>query len=394
MEILLSQKNCHRAKTVRPATEPESADYTFSFRAIVKNQSFMYQTYAHQATSTDGKCVEIRESEFKNWIVTGWLYEENLEDLYDAGVRAFSATSHTPEERALQYIREYEEEIHKDLKNLPDNEKETYLTKYREWVATLFSKHSRIMSAMIVGPAKFPTARNKSASDAYDRAYQDFRTWRENFFKGVKKRIDAAKPQEQKAEEEWQGVKSMIKQSADTIFGIDTRNEPYYRSAFVSNLYGRLETLANKGKVELIRKAAEYIKELNKIMKENGGKPIFTDRHKFWKLVEKAEESIVKQQENAEKENVTIELESCTVVKNYEEDRLQIFHDEKPAQEIIDHLKKEGWRWSRNNGCWQRQLTSNACYSAARVITGRSATNLNLDEVRTLANKIWNTVEE
>lgn len=396
MEATLSIRNCHRAKAVRPATEPDSANQEFGFRAIAKNQSFMSCTYVHTATASDGTVTEIRNTklDMDKWVVTEWKYDTNLEDLWDAGVRAFSGTSHTPEDRAAQYIREYEKEIQEDLAELPKNEQEAYIAKYREWVSTLFAKQSRVMSAMIVGPAKFPTQRNKAASDAYDYAYKNFRTWRENFFKGVQRRIDAAKPKEQREEEEWQGVKAMITRSAQSIYGIDTRHEPYDRTCFVSNLYGRLETIAKNGKVEIIRKAAEYIKELNKKFKETGGKAIFTDRHKFWKLVDKAGETIAKQQENADKENETIEIYDCTVVKNYEENRLQIFHEEKPAQEVINKLKTEGWRWSRNNGCWQRQLTQNACWSAARVIAGDPAGLSNFDEVRTLANKLWNGVPQ
>lgn len=389
METILSRKNCHRAKTVRPANEPEATDYTFGFRAVRKHESLMYCAYAHTATAPDGTKVELGEADFKNWVVTSWLYEENLEDLYEAGVRAFSGTSQTPDDRTAQYIREYEQEIQEDLKKLPEEDRLAYFTKYREWVATLFARHSRVMSAMVVGPARFPTAKNKSAGDAYDRAYQDFRAWREKFFKNVERRIEAAKPQDQRDEEEWQGVKARIIRTASTIFGIDTRHEPYDRALFVSNLYGRMETLAKNGKVEMLRRAAEFIKELNVRFKAEGGKEIFTSRHKFWKLVEKAEETLAKQAENANRENEEFELDNCTVVKNYEEDRLQIFHEKKPAPEVISLLKKEAWKWSRNNVCWQRQLTMNACYSAARVILGGPNGLSNTEEVTKLAKKLW-----
>ena len=102
METVLTLQNCHRAKTVRPLANPESSDHVFGFRAIAKNQGFMYCNYIHTATAPDGKIVEVPNSDLKNWVVTSWLYEENLEDLYSAGVRAFSATSHTPEDRAAR----------------------------------------------------------------------------------------------------------------------------------------------------------------------------------------------------------------------------------------------------------------------------------------------------
>ena len=55
------------------------------------------------------------------------------------------------------------------------------------------------------------------------------------------------------------------------------------------------------------------------------------------------------------------------VVENTEIMRLQIFFDEKPVQYIRSILKKNGFKWSYKNGCWQRQLTDNARYSLERI---------------------------
>lgn len=55
------------------------------------------------------------------------------------------------------------------------------------------------------------------------------------------------------------------------------------------------------------------------------------------------------------------------VVENTEIMRLQIFFDEKPVQDIRSVLKKNGFKWSSKNGCWQRQLTDNARYSLERI---------------------------
>lgn len=393
---ILTKKNCHRAATIRPVGDTDCSEnvYSFDYRAIKKNESFLHCTYAHEARKPDGTKVEITDHDLKNWAVVEWHYAENLEDLYDAGVRAFSATSHTPEDRALQYIREYEKEIQEDLGILPENEREPYFAKYREWVTTLFSRHSRIMSAMIVGPAKFPTSRNNNANDAYNQAYQDFRQWRDNFFRGVQRRIEAAKSPEERAEDEFKAIRRSIIESATTIFLHDTKGAPVYRSLIVSNLYNRMETLAKNGKVEMLRRASALIKELNEKFKKEGGKEVFTSRHKFWKLVEQAEAQIAKQQEMEGKEDKEIEFDGGNIVFNYAENRLQIFHDSKPDYDVISLLKKEGWRWSRNNGCWQRQLTPNACYSAARVIKGGKTGVENLETTTQFAKQLCTVLHE
>lgn len=61
------------------------------------------------------------------------------------------------------------------------------------------------------------------------------------------------------------------------------------------------------------------------------------------------------------------EFEGGRVVANAENNRLQIFFDEIPSQELRQELKSRGFRWARSEGAWQRQLTDNAIYSASRI---------------------------
>lgn len=55
------------------------------------------------------------------------------------------------------------------------------------------------------------------------------------------------------------------------------------------------------------------------------------------------------------------------------ENRLRIYHDEKPAQEVLDKLKLNGFRWSPRNGAWQRQITPAAMRAARRIVGGVQA---------------------
>lgn len=61
------------------------------------------------------------------------------------------------------------------------------------------------------------------------------------------------------------------------------------------------------------------------------------------------------------------EFDGGTVVANSEKNRLQIFFDEIPSEEVRQELKGRGFRWARSEGAWQRQLTDNAIYAASRV---------------------------
>jgi hypothetical protein len=56
------------------------------------------------------------------------------------------------------------------------------------------------------------------------------------------------------------------------------------------------------------------------------------------------------------------------IVRNVEENRLQILFDEKPDEDTRSQLKSHGFRWSPRFGAWQRQLTQNAEYDARHIL--------------------------
>lgn len=361
---ILTKKNCHRAATVREINNPDAPVLTFKFREHEVSRNFFSSQRAH--IIGNDIIVNDDNTEMAKWEVVSWRYEENFEDLWNLAVRAFEGTSHTPEERARFYIHSYEDTLQNDLKQILGEERERYTEKFREWVRTLFERHSRILSPMITGPARFPTSRNNKANNAYDNALNEFENWRVKAIKAINRRMEEAKPEEQKRSEEWLRLRMEIISTANTLKDIDTGVNKYsMRSLFISSLYGKLERIANNGKADLIQKATEYIKELNGTLP----KPIFTARHKFWRLSEVVQASIKRESEIRGRDDAELAFDGGKVVKNYAEDRLQILFDEKPDQETISKLKHNGFRWSPRFTAWQRQLTSNAFYACARVIS-------------------------
>ena len=55
------------------------------------------------------------------------------------------------------------------------------------------------------------------------------------------------------------------------------------------------------------------------------------------------------------------------VVVNADMNRLQIFFESIPSEEVRQELKSRGFHWARSVGAWQRQLTKNAIWSASRI---------------------------
>jgi hypothetical protein len=64
----------------------------------------------------------------------------------------------------------------------------------------------------------------------------------------------------------------------------------------------------------------------------------------------------------------TFDNDFFNVVQNEEDNRLQLFFEDKPDENIRSILKSNGYHWSGKNGCWQRQLTDNARRSIKRII--------------------------
>ncbi len=60
-------------------------------------------------------------------------------------------------------------------------------------------------------------------------------------------------------------------------------------------------------------------------------------------------------------------FEGGRVEANMEKNRLQIFFDEIPSEDVRKELKGRGFKWARTEGAWQRQLTDNAIYAASQI---------------------------
>jgi len=69
-------------------------------------------------------------------------------------------------------------------------------------------------------------------------------------------------------------------------------------------------------------------------------------------------------------ETTEIIINGVKLLDNVEENRLQLFFDGKPEEEIRTKLKHGGFRWSRFNGCWQRHRSTQANWLAKSIVEG------------------------
>jgi hypothetical protein len=75
--------------------------------------------------------------------------------------------------------------------------------------------------------------------------------------------------------------------------------------------------------------------------------------------------SQLKKVENRQEVDRTIN--GIRIYENKEANRLQIYFEGKPSEEIRKRLKKRGFRWSPSEGAWQRHISNDAFQSANEI---------------------------
>ena len=288
----------------------------------------------------------------------------DLSEYKELAYRSFYWTSFSPDKRAEQTIKEHEEQLNDDLLNIPDEQKERYISNYKKYFSAWLSAHSRCASSAITGGSGFNVRRAEKANASEHKRMIEFLEWREKALKAIAKKIEENKPQSVKNSENWERLKANILSSAATIHGINTGIERGYSKAlFVSNIYQKVETYAKHGDVEIVSAAIDEIRKFNETMSV-----VITERHKFFKLLEVAENVKATKESNSERENSEITIPGGKVIQNWKENRLQIIFDEKPDYDTIKELKKWGFKWSPSSMAWQRFNNNNSIFALKQII--------------------------
>lgn len=294
----------------------------------------------------------------------------HLQHLLKSAINAHRGTSFSPEKRGEQLIKDYDEQLTNDLEQIKEatsEVKETYKSRYIKHLNAWLSAKSRIVSTMISGGSNFPVRRMQKYNGWEDNAYKAFSEFRDKALNGIKKQIQRDKPEEQKQDEAWKSIERNILSSAGTIMDIDNGvNTWSARQLFVSSITGFINRMAKNGQAEHVKKAIELIRLLN----SKHTKPIITEKNSIFKLVEVAEAAAETKRDAANRENQIFEFEGGEVVLNYEIDRVQITHHQKPTKEHLNELKAKGlntFNFSFQNTAWQRKITRDAIAAACRI---------------------------
>jgi len=110
-----------------------------------------------------------------------------LNDLKTLAERAFYWTSFDSRGRAERVIKEHENILSDDLEKVLESEKENYINKFKEKLASWLAAESRCASPAVAGASKFNVYKAQKANDIAHKRYGEFLSWREWTLKKIEK---------------------------------------------------------------------------------------------------------------------------------------------------------------------------------------------------------------
>ncbi len=260
---------------------------------------------------------------------------------------------------------------HEKIDSLVD----TYARKLAENMNSSFSIEARVPSILIAGGSNFPVRKKEKQNAARDRNMED-----------------------------WNEIQGLLDKIRSTGMGGISADDP--------QAIQKLEA-----KLEKLQAAQDNMKAVNAYYRKHktlDGCPNLSaerieamkaDMSSQWHIEDKPYPSWALSNNNAEIRRIKGRIADLTkkqetayagwefdggkVEANREDNRLQIYFEEKPDEKTREALKENGFRWSPKAGAWQRQLNDNAIYAADRLscikpLSGKSPVEIQ-KEARTAA---------
>ena len=282
--------------------------------------------------------------------------EEETKDLllggkWQACYHAHRNTSFSPEKRATSMVKGYSEELANDLELLGENQgnyKEKYIAHFDKWVGA----KSRCISSMITGGSNFPVRRAIKANNSEHSAYENFQNWREKYFKAVN-RVPTKSPEDEL---------ELAEAKLEKLLNYQMEAKEINKAVRKLKSGNFAEILDNLLLQEFSQSMILELKEWNGKWKipayrlTNNNARIKATKEKVLTMNRRIETKMVF-------EDITFEGGYVTI----EDDRVKVFHDEKPSAEVRQELKSNGFRYSPNWVCWCRKHTDNGLRAAKNL---------------------------
>lgn len=267
---------------------------------------------------------------------------------YQLCYSAYRNSSFSPDRRAKETVRDYSAILLQDLQEIKkyngdaDRYKTSYIKKFVDWM----SAETRTASSMITGPANFPVAKNRIALDRARARYEEFNDFRSRAKAAVKKKFNKA-------------AKAKLDPFEEVQKKIDFEREILEKMK-AANKINRSKKFSDVEKVDQILALGFTKEEVDEMLAPNhmgytGFMPF--DLSNCRARMKNAEAQKRELERRANAINKEEALGQIRMVDNENDNCFQLFFPDKPSADIRTLLKKNGFRWSGKNGCWQCYLS-------------------------------------
>jgi hypothetical protein len=275
-----------------------------------------------------------------------------LGHLYDLCYRAHSNTSFYPEKRAVSIIQSYSALLQSDLAELGEKTG-NYENKFIQYFTNWMSAKSNTISSMITGPSNFPVNRAMKANNREQAAYEEFDRFRDRYFTSVN-RVPQKTPEDDLTDTENRLEKLIAFQDQAKEVNV------FLRKTKLKDLQEMIAELLDQGYPKEVLKRIDKVGDRYKVPAyalTNNNATIKRLRERIQILGTRIE-----RKENFE--DLLFDGGYITI----SDDRVKVFHEDKPSADIINKLKRGGFRWSPFWKCWTRKHTGNAIKDAMIIV--------------------------
>ncbi|KAA3637787.1 MAG: hypothetical protein DWQ02_06210, partial [Bacteroidetes bacterium] len=297
---------------------------------------------------------------------------------YDTAYNAHRGTSFSPERRAKSEQQEYFQmlkEVHDELYELAlkwdavekfEERIDYFADKFRDKFLAYLHSQNGLVSTMIAGPSNFPAARMNKKADQVHKKLNDLLSYYNLQKKKIRQYIKPAHLKPVKTGQS--GAIETLQKKLDKRIAIQERMK-------AANKIVKSKKLSDQEKKDRLKKELNFSQgDIVEIMT-----PDYAGRIGFpgWALsnnnanIKRLKGRIATEKKlNAKREEGNKEhtFDGGKVIENYDLNRLQIKHDEKPPREIIQKLKSRGFRWSPRYKAWQRNLNTTPMFYATDIV--------------------------
>lgn len=256
-------------------------------------------------------------------------------------------------DQAVQIAREQKEKVDPVYYEKIDTLLDTYARKLAENMNHQFAIDARVPSILIAGGSNFPVRKKEKQNAASAKNREE---WRQ--IQGILDKIKGTgtsgiRSDHPHALEQLQKKLEHLEQSQQLMKGVNA----YYRKN--KSLEGcTLLSMEQIGKIQASMEHSWYPepKPFPSYMLSNNSAEIRRIKSRIQELERYAETGFK-----------GWEFAGGRAVANQEENRLQLFFEEKPPAEQRHELGRNGFKWAPSTGAWQRLLNDNAISAAGRL---------------------------